>query len=748
MIKYLLIFILFFIHSANLFANERDIEIYGNENVDSDVILSILDPLPKIVNDSYINDQIKKLFDTGYFENVEITFDESKINIILNERKIIQNVEFVGNKRFKSDELDEILNIKDTLVFYNEKEISLLKNKILELYRSFGYNSLDLQSSITEYDNANYVDVIFNLKENKISKISKIYFVGNEYYDRGTLIDVIKSKPFNFFKFYNNSNYKEFQFQNDVIRLKNFYLDNGYRDIKIDTESEFVKKKNKFNLYFYINEGSKYNIGLLDYEIKIDDLNSDQTEDFDKFFNDNRKKIYKKNFYNQSKILIIKEKISEFLDNLGIKFFQIKTLENFEGDVVNVRFQISSIDPVYVNQINIYGNTRTKDRVIRREITFAEGDAINDQLISNSQRNLQKLGFFKKIEINKKSNTENKTDVVVDIEENKTGSFQFGISFGTLNGTSFTTGFRENNIGGTGRTLNMNINTSEKNTNYAIDVIEPYIFNSNMNFIYGVDYKNKDLSSSSYYKLDSLNFKSGVKYELAYNINHTALLEYDIQDYYITDNSLVASSISKYSGANAEIVLKNIISKNTLNSYIHPTDGRLLYYENLLSPVTNSDNGYMKNFISFKQVDQFNKNILTSKFSIGNIVSLQNSTIKNNSKFSLGGYKLRGFDSYGAGPRDSDSYIGGNNIVSASIEAIRPLNKFSDNPIYFTLFSDAGKVWGNKDSPSNNEQSIRASYGTGLKFLSPVGPISLTWAFPLSEEKYDKKRMFLFSIGY
>ena len=191
------------------------------------------------------------------------------------------------------------------------------------------------------------------------------------------------------------------------------------------------------------------------------------------------------------------------------------------------------------------------------------------------------------------------------------------------------------------------------------------------------------------------------------------------------------------------------ISKNTLNSFINPTDGRLLYYENLLSPITNSDNGYMKNYISFKQVDQFNKNLLTTKFAIVNIMSLQNDTVKSDSKFSLGGYTLRGFDSYGVGTRDSSNgYIGGNNMVSSSFEVLRPINKLSANPMYYSLFTDAVTVWGNKEAPSKNDHSIRASYGFGLKFLTPVGPLNLTWAFPLSEESYDKNRTFLFSIGY
>jgi len=749
MSKVLLIFFLIFLYSKFALADEREVIVHGNENIDSDLVLSILDSVPEIIDEKYINKQIKKLIETGYFKNVEITFDESKIDIFLIESLIIQNIIFKGNKRFKNSELNEILDIQNSLVYYNEKQLSLFENEISNLYKSFGYNSLELKSSVKEYEEQNYVDIIFDINENKISKISKIIFVGNDAFDKGTLLDQIKSKPFNFLKFYNNSNYKEFQFKNDVIRLKSFYLDSGYKDIKIKTETEFIKEKNKFNLYFYIAEGKKFKLGDFDYEILVKNLNGDQLKDFDQIFNKNLTRLYKKDFYNQSRVLEFKDKITSFLYSLGLKFFEIRTLENYDEEIVNLRFLITETNPIYVNQVKIFGNTRTKDKVIRREVPFSEGDAINSEMISKSQKNIEKLSIFKKVNVDKKTNENNKTDVIIDVEENQTGSFQFGISFGTLNGTAFTTGLQEKNIGGAGRTFNLNVNTSEKNTKYALDVIEPYIYNSKMNLIYGFDYTNKDLSSSSYYKIDSLDFKTGLKYEFSNDIDHTALFQYEIQDYNITDEGKVSSSVSKYSGANAEVKLRNVISKNTLNSFTNPTDGSLIFYENLFSPITNSDNGYVKNYFSYKQVNQLNYISLTSKFAIGNISSLQNDTIKNNQKFSLGGYNLRGFDAYGVGPRDtSNGYIGGNNIVTSSLELLRPINKLSDNPIYYSVFSDAGTVWGNKNAPENNDHTFRASYGLGLKFFTPVGPLTLTWAWPLAEESYDKKRMFLFSIGY
>ena len=168
-----------------------------------------------------------------------------------------------------------------------------------------------------------------------------------------------------------------------------------------------------------------------------------------------------------------------------------------------------------------------------------------------------------------------------------------------------------------------------------------------------------------------------------------------------------------------------------------------------MSPVTNSTDGYTKNTINVRQYLSGTNNIYSFQGMIGSIVSFQNETIDNNDKFSLGGKWLRGFDNYGAGPRDSStSYIGGNNLTALKFDLLRPLDKFSDNPIYMNLFTDAGKVWSNKNTPTYNNESIRSSYGFGFNYYSPIGPIGFSWGFPLTDESEDIKRMFTFSIGY
>ena len=185
-----------------------------------------------------------------------------------------------------------------------------------------------------------------------------------------------------------------------------------------------------------------------------------------------------------------------------------------------------------------------------------------------------------------------------------------------------------------------------------------------------------------------------------------------------------------------------------MNSFIRPTNGTYLNFQNTFSPITNSDNGSIQNTLTYRKYFKYDSNILSIQSKIGNIFSLQNTTIPSDEKFSLGGRWLRGFDSFGAGPRDSrTSYIGGNNLIVSKLDYQRPIFKNAENPVDFNLFLDAGKVFDNKTNPTNSTESIRSSYGFGIKWYTLIGPIGFSWGFPISSESYDIERMFIFTIG-
>ena len=754
MILYRFIFLIFFFLSFSSYVfseSNKNIVIEGNEFIDDEVIYSIIGKNIDENSSDYINKIIKSLFETGNFKNIEVEENDTEIIIKITENSRIKQINLIGNKRFKRDVILERFNEKDYFRYVNEIRIDSFIEELKKLYLSYGYNQIDVQYKIIDdLEDSNAVNLNFYFSEGSISKVNKIYFVGNTLFDKQDLMSEIKSNENNYFIIFRNENYKEFQIKDDLIRLEDFYRNNGFRDVQITYKSEYINKKNKFNVYFYINEGKKYQFGLLDFDFISIDMSISKKEEIKNILEDYYSKIINKdNIYNHSSLEKMESLLSEFLYDNGTIFFNIRLMDKINDSKVNILIKAESIQPKYVNQINIFGNSRTLGKVIRREVVFSEGDAINSDLIRITQRNLDSLGIFRSVQIDETYIDDNLLDIDIYVEEKSTGEFQIGLSFGTLEGATFISGLKEKNIAGLGREIDLTINTSNDNTKYNFGLVEPIVYNNNrLDFIYGISYEENDYSSSASYNLNSFTTHTGVRYTLIDDLTHAITVEYRLKEYLITNSDDVSSDIEKLSGNNADILLNNNFIFNELNSFLRPTKGTFIQYQNVFSPATNSDNGYMKNTLIHKKYFKFDDYIFSVRTKIGNIFSLQSSEIATDDKFSLGGRWLRGFDSYGVGPRKSrTSYVGGKNVIVSKFDISRPLNKESNNPIDINLFTDIGTVFENKNTPTSAQESIRSSYGFGLKFYSPIGPIGFSWAFPIGSESYDIERMFLFSIG-
>jgi len=746
----LLILVIIFVSSISYGLSQKKIVIKGNEYVDDEVIYSILGGDFNLGSDTDKNKIIKSLYNTGNFKNITIEENEESFIISVEENPKIDKVSFYGNKRFKEEKIFEFFNEDEYFKFYNSHSIDRFISEFKQIYYSFGYNQINFEYDIIDHpDKTDFVNLDFKIFEGKISRINKIYFIGNSFFDKNELLSEIKSKPDNFFLILRNANFKKYQIETDVNRLSSLYKNNGFRNIKVIYKTEYISSKNTFNIYFYIDEGLHYNFSQFYVNTQIANISLDQIDHINTIVNDYySEKISKKNFYNESKINKLEEIISDYLYDIGLIFFDIQVLENIEDTNVDIFYKIIDSPPKYVDQINIFGNTRTLEKVIRREIAVAEGDAINSDKIRTSNKNLNRLGIFNKVSIEEKLGTENNVDLDVNIEEKSTGEFNVGISLGSYEGVNLVSGLKERNFGGAGRLVDLSINTSENRTLYDFDITEPYVFNRNLSFIYGINYSEFDYGESSSYDLTNLSTKAGFQYLLSEDLDHKIILEYSLKDYTITNSSTASSDLKNLEGGNADIYLKNSLIYNNLNSFIRPTNGNYLNFHNTFSPITNSDNGSMKNTFTYRKYFKYDSNILSIQSKIGNIFSLQDSTIPSDEKFSLGGRWLRGFDSFGAGPRDSrTSYIGGNNLIVSKLDYQRPIFKNVENPIDFNLFIDAGKVFDNKTNPTSSKESIRSSYGFGVKWYTIIGPIGFSWGFPISSESYDIERMFIFSIG-
>ena len=736
--------IVFSFYIKPVLSNNISIKIEGNSFTDVDVILSLLDKDPVDLSKEYSDYIIKKLNESELFDNVQVQIKENEYLILVKEYPNINKIYYVNNDRFKDEELNNIVE-QLNLTNIDPTKVNLFIKETKLIYESFGYNNIKINYSEILDQNTNTADLTFTFDEGKITKINSITFEGNKFIKSDELRQVIKSKTKSLRNIFANNNFKNLVLENDQYLIQNYYKNRGYIDISVNTKIEYLDS-NKVNIYFYISEGEVYKFS----SFNLQDTNNilDQTTlELVKLKLD--QSLEENNTFSFKKIIDLKSQISEIVFDSNIDFFEIKSFDKIEDRNVSIYFEIILISPKYTNQINIVGNSRTYDYVIRRELDIAEGDAIYPNQVNDITSKLLSLGLFKSVKVSEKIIEDNIVDLIIDVEEKQTGTVSAGVSVGTLEGFSILGGLKERNFYGTGRSLEFLLNTSDNSRELTLITSDRFAALEDGQLSYKLNYEEQDLSKSSSYKLNTFKTGVGIGYIINKNLFHNFNIEYLLKDYEITNKSTVASSIANSSGENVSLLIKNNFRYSTLNKGFIPKQGNYFNYNNTIETPTSSSNGYFRNTFTYKNYTNISdRNIFSLQARLGNIISLNNNDILSDDKFSLGGRWLRGFDNYGAGPRNSrTSYVGGNNIVALKLDFSREIIKDSNFPVFVNLFNDYGLLWENKTKPTNSNNSLRASAGFGIKYYSPIGPIGFSWGYPLIDEDYDIKRMFLFSIG-
>ncbi len=741
--KLILFFVITFL-TKPLFSNEILFDIQGNDFTDTNAILSILNKIPDTSNKESTNDIIRVLNESNLFSDVQVKLLENKYLIIVKEYPNIDKLYFKNNERLKDEDL-QLIASQINFTKSNKSSISLFIKELKNTYETFGYNNVQIDYSETKYPQTNTADLNFEINEGKITKINKIIINSNNIILDEEIRAIIKSKTKTIKNIFANNNYKPNIVERDKYLIANYFKEYGYIDVQVETKIEYLET-NRVNIYFYIEEGEEYSISLIniDDNKKILDNNTLNlvNEKINLFLNNEET-------FSIKKVNNLEKDIASIVLNSGIDFFEIQTFEKKQNNnEVNVLFQILPITPTYTNQINIVGNSRTFDHVIRRELEIVEGDAIYESQIDTIRDKLISLNLFKSVNLIKEEIDDNKINLIIEVEEKQTGTFNAGVSVGTLDGFAVVTGLRERNFYGTGRSLDILVNTSDNKNQFKLITTDRLSYENDADISYSINYKQEDYSNASSYKVDTLSSGIGIGYELNNNLYHNIDFEYSLKDYRITNSSTVSNTILNSSGSNVSFLFKNNLKYSTLNRGFLSKTGNYINFNNIIETPTSSNNGYIKNLVTVKKYFSSNNSIYGIHGKIGNIFSLNNNDILSDDKFSLGGRSLRGFDVYGAGPRNSrTSYVGGNNLAVLKLDYSYEITRQSDFPFLLNIFNDYGLIWENKTTPTQSDNNIRSSIGFGIRYYSPVGPIGLTWGFPIMDEEYDIKRMFLFSVG-
>jgi outer membrane protein insertion porin family len=739
LIRYIIIF---FIILTNIsFAEIKKINIVGNARVSSATIESLVDKKISNVDSIYINNLTKKIYDTDFFSDVKISFNQDILIINVAENPIVNFFYVNGVKDSDLDQVNKIITLKENSIFSSSK----LK-KDIEATREFlnasGYYQASITPEVIKIDN-NQINLIINIDKKEISKIKNIYFIGNKYFSNSQLMDVITSTEDGWWKIFSTSALSEQRIEYDKQLLKDFYRSKSFYDAQIESAFASIDKNNKFTLTYSINSGKKYKFG--DYDLKVSGLVL-KDEDINEIKNISNK-LLKNEFYSPLTIDKINKQITVFLENKKFNNFEINIQDlKVTDDKINIIVQLNEGQKSLINKINVKGNTITEEKVIRDNLIISEGDQLNSTKLKKSIDNVKSKQLFSKVDYKiEDSDKKNFKDLNLFVKEQPTGNISAGVGYGT-NGGVFEASINERNFLGQGINLNFTGRLSSDVIRGEFSFVDPNYKNSNKELAASLFSEVDDYQNSGY-ENKRAGTRIATKYEIYEDIFFRPNLGVQFDKLEVTGNA--SSLLRSRQGDFITTSLGYNFLYDQRDSKFSPTSGSIIYFDQNIAtffsdiPTIQTGVGatYYKELFSEKFIG-------SAKARLANVTAFNDKDVKLSDRIFASASDLRGFEQRGVGPVDSGDHIGGNNLATLSLKSTFP-NPIPENLRATTfLFLDMGNVWGADYSSSISDSSkLRTSTGIALDLMSPIGPLSFTYSIPLSKASTDKEQNFLFNIG-
>lgn len=733
------VFYVIFLHPVNSETINK-IKIVGNDRISYETIKMFANiEINENVSTNKLNLILKDLYKTNYFKNVSVSLNNSELNILVEELPIIQKITYQGIKSKKilqSINAEKLIKEKSP---YNDLILKDEKNRITSKIKELGYYNAIIETSV-ETISKNLVNINFNFNLGEKAKIKKISFIGNKIFKDRKLKRIIASTEFKYWKFISGRKYLNPAIADlDKRLLKNFYLNNGYYNVKINSSFAKLINNNEFELIFNIDANEKVFFGDLKLDIPMDFERTNFTS-IDELFQIIENKPYSINLIN--KILDEIDKIT-VLDQY--QFIKATVLENLVSNKLNLVFKINEAEKFYVKRINIYGNNITQENVIRNQFELDEGDPFNEILFKKSINNIKSLNFFKTVESNISSNNDDNTKILdIFIEEKPTGEIFASAGYGTTGGT-LGLGIKENNFMGKGISLDSNFLISENSFKGKFEVNNPNYKNTDKSIYISAEAIENDNLSNFGYKSNKTGINFGTRFEYLRDLN----LGIGSSNFYevIETNSSASKRQRDQEGNYWDSFLNLDFNYDKRNQKFQTSSGYRSYYS-LDIPVI-SENNTLKNYYDYSYYfDLFDRNISTLSFLLRSSNSVTGKNIKLSERINIPSNRLRGFESGRIGPKDGADFIGGNYAASLNFASTIPQIFEESQNVDFLFFIDTANVWGvDYNSSLNDGGSIRSSTGVALDWFSPVGPLNFSLAYPITKKDGDKTETFRFNLG-
>ena len=727
----------------------KEMRIQGTRRIENATVANYTGmKIGQNVSNADLDAASKTLFATGLFSDVDVQMKKGIVSVEVKENPIVYEIFFEGNKALDDDVLKTEVQLKPRSV-YTKTKVQKDADRLLAVYRRNGRFAATVEPKIIEKDQ-NRVDVIFEINEGGKAFVRDIVFEGNKAFSESTLEDKMMTQEKAWYRFLSSTDtYDADRFKYDQELLRRFYLEHGYLDFKItDAMSELTPDKEGFILTIKMEEGEPYVVKSQDLQVSLPDYKDDLK--LEKYLEqETGEKL------DITKVEKTVDELTEKLLNDGYAFVNVEPdiVPNREDHTATIVYRVTEGEKVFIRRINIKGNTRTQDKVIRREFRIKEGDAYNASLLRRSKQNVSDLDYFSTVEMDTVPVPMNPSlaDVEMSVAEKSTGAFNIGVGWSSYDGMMFETGIQERNILGTGKIASFDVMLSQKETQYNIGLTDPYFLGYNLSA--GIDLfrntrDNGDSSSYSYKTIGGTvrfgwNYTDALRQTVRYTLRQDNIYDVD---------SDAALSIKDQKGKTVVSMIGQDLIYDKRDSRLNPTTGYYTSFSTDLAGLGGDTKFFRVDATAVKYFPVVEDVVFSLRADGGYIWGIGGKDLRINDRYFLGDRSLRGFEYGGVGARDkaSGDALGGDWYATASAELTFPIGLPKEMGIKGKLFTDAGLIGKPDDFDSKTMEysnRLRAAVGTGIEWSSPLGVINFDFSYAFAKEKYDKTRVFRLNFG-
>ncbi|ESW62221.1 MAG: outer membrane protein assembly complex, YaeT protein [Rhodobacter sp. CACIA14H1] len=733
-----------------------NVQVEGNVAVEPATIVAFAGiRRGETVSAARLNDAYQGIVNSGLFQSVELVPQGSTLLIRVVENPMINIVNFEGNARIKDEDLAEIAKSKGRLV-YSPSQAEEDAAAIAEAYRVRGRIAATVDPKIIRRD-GNRVDLVFEITEGKVVEIERLSFVGNRAFSDRRLRQVLETKQAGLLRqIIQRDTFVAERLDLDKQLLRDFYLARGYADVQVlDATSDVARERDAFFVTFTIREGQQFRIGQVSTISEIEGVDSAEFEAV--------QRIRPGEVWSPALIDNNVARMENLALRKGLNFVRVdpRITRDERGGVLDVQFAITRGERIFVERIDIEGNTTTLDQVVRRQFRTVEGDPFNPREIRQAAERIRALGFFSDAQVEAEPGSSADQVVVnVDVEEQPTGSLSFGASYGVESGIGFNIGLSEKNFLGRGQAVGVQITTGTDATEGSLSFTEPAFLGRDVALSFGLSYRETDNANSSNYDTRIGRFSTGLEFP----VGELSRLQvrYSYQDSKISNPPAGISDIIAREIAEGAVVTSAIgytYTYDTRISGLNPKGGVLLRFSQDFAGLGGDSQYVMTTGLALAETKVMQEEVtLRGIFEGGVITSLGGTTSRSTDRF-FGNSKIRGFESNGIGPRDlnvaGQDALGGNIFAVARFEADFPVGLPEEYGITGGLFLDVGSVWSLDNinggaaglDPVDDSMNIRSAVGFSVFWTTPVGPLRLNFSKAIAKEDYDREQSFDLTIS-